>query len=40
MFNGCEAWMIREAMKKAARSGRNVVFTEDDEDLLDEEGHE
>ena len=39
MFNGCEAWMIREAMKKAARSGRNVVFTEDD-DLLDEEGHE
>ena len=28
-----------EAMnEKAAGSGRNVVFTEDDEDLLDEEG--
>ena len=25
---------------KAARSGRNVAFTEDDEDLLDEEGLE
>ena len=30
----------KRSNEKAARRGRNVIFTKDDEDLLDEEGHE
>ena len=30
----------KQSNEKAAQSSRNVVFTEDDEDLLYKEGHE
>ena len=38
MLYGCETWLISEAMKMQLKAGE-MVFTEDDEDLLDEEGH-